>query len=131
MGVGDTETIVTKPTRSVERVLGDGSIKIDGVRYPVFIPKPSSITLPSTPTIISVATTDGSWTEVATGLTGVILWQLTELNGNDIQYAFVVAPGDNFSMAFGGVTQETNLNALYVRRPTSSNITVKLERWAT
>lgn len=86
---------------------------------------------PSTPTITSVPTTDANWTAIATGLTDTLEWRLSELNGNDFDYAFVAAPGDNHSVAFGWVSQQTNPSAIYIRRKTSDNITVKLERWTT
>lgn|SRR3990167_1174839 len=86
---------------------------------------------PSTPTITSVTTTDTNWTEVATGLTNILEWRLSELDGNDFDYAFVAAPGDNFSTAFGWVAQQTNPSAIYIKRKGTNNITIKFERWAT
>lgn len=84
---------------------------------------------PSTPTISSVTTTDGNWTIVASGLTDILEWRLSELNGNDFDYAFEAAPGNNFSVAFGWVGQMTNPSAIYIKRKTSDNITIKFERW--
>ena len=84
---------------------------------------------PTTPTITSVATTDANWTAVATGLIDVVEWRISELNGNDFHYAFVAIPGDNFSVGFGWVSQHTGITSLYVKRPGTGNITVKLEVW--
>ena len=85
---------------------------------------------PTTPTISTLTTTNGNWVALATGLTNLLQWKISELNGNDFHYAFVVAPGNNFSVGFGWVEQNTAPSAIYVKRPGSSNITLKLERWA-
>ncbi len=84
---------------------------------------------PSTPTITTVTTTDANWTLLASGLSGVLHWKISELNGGDIHYAFVVAPGNNFSVAFGVTAEDTDLTAIYIKRPADANITVKLEYW--
>lgn len=39
MGVGDTDAIRVRPTRAVDRLLGDGSILHEGIRYPVVFAK--------------------------------------------------------------------------------------------
>ncbi len=90
---------------------------------------PLSISSDVTPTISSVATTDGSWTVIETGLTDIVKWRLSELNGNPFHYAYVAAPGDNFNVGFGWVSYETAPTAIYVKRPGSSNITIKFEKW--
>lgn len=84
---------------------------------------------PSTPTITTVTTTDANWTALATGLTGILHWKICELNGGDIHYAFVAAPGDNFSIAYGVTAEDTGLTDIYIKRPATNNITVKLEYW--
>lgn len=84
---------------------------------------------PTTPTIVSVATTNANWTALATGLTNVLTWRISELNGDDIHYAYVVAPGNNFSVAFGWAAMQTSPSAIYIKRPATDNITVKLETW--
>ena len=85
---------------------------------------------PSTPTIVSVTTTDANWTALATGLTGVLKWRISELTGDDIHYAYVAAPGSNFSVGFGWVAWDTDISAIYIKRPAGNNITVKLEYWS-
>jgi len=84
---------------------------------------------PTTPTISSIVTTDANWTAVATGLTNVLEWRLTELNGNDFHYAYEAVPGDNFSVGFGWVGMQTEVTSIYVKRPGTGNITMKLEIW--
>jgi hypothetical protein len=83
----------------------------------------------SVPTISTVATTDANWTLVATGLSNILEWRLSELNGNDFHYAYVATPGNNFSVGFGWVSFQTSPTAIYVKRPATANITIKLERW--
>ena len=83
-----------------------------------------------TPTISSVTTTDGNWTLLASGLTNVFQWRISELTGDNIQYAYVAVPGENFSVAFGWESQISPITDIYIRRSGSNNITVKLERWA-
>ena len=46
----NNEKIITTPTRHLERVFGDGSVVIDGTRYPVFLNR-----VAGTVTISSVA----------------------------------------------------------------------------
>lgn len=87
--------------------------------------------IPTTPTISSVTTTDGSWTLVASGLTDIVEWSLVEVNGSNFNFAYVAAPGSNFNVAFGWVSKRTSPSAIYVQRPTDTNITVKFERWST
>lgn len=83
----------------------------------------------STPTISTVTTADANWTLVATGLSGISQWRLSELNGSDFHYAYVAVPGNNFSVAFGWVGQNTSPSALYIKRPAGTNVTIKFERW--
>lgn len=85
---------------------------------------------PSTSAIVSLTTTDDTWTAVATGLSGVLSWRVSEINGDSFNYAYVAAPGSNFSVGFGWVSMETDISAIYVQRNTANNITVKLETWS-
>ena len=119
------ETIISGPTRHLERVIGDGSIKIQGTRYPVFVKRVPV----GAPTIVSVATTNGNWTALATGLTNVIMWRIAEISGNNVRYAFSASPGDAWSVAFGWISFETDLSDIYIQRPGNEDITVKLEYW--
>lgn len=124
MGLGDRLTVLNPPTRSLERVFGDGKVFVDGVQYPVIITR-----VAKAPTITSVTTTDANWTALITSQTKIVQWRICELNGNDIHYAFTASPGDNFSVAFGWVSQATSPAAIYIKRPGNDNITVKLEYW--
>jgi len=85
---------------------------------------------PSTPTISTVTTVNANWTPLATGLTGILMWRISELNGNDFHYAYEAAPGNNFSVAFGWVLFSTSPSAIHIKRPAGTNITIKFERWA-
>ena len=91
---------------------------------------PLSISSNVTPEISTVTTTDTSWVPVATGLTGLVKWRLSELNGNPFHYAYVAAPGNDFNVGFGWVSYETAPTAIYIKRPGSSNITIKFEKWS-
>ena len=102
--------------------------RIGGIDYLSIAP--IAVASGATPTITSVATTDANWTLVATGLTSVLQWRLSELTGNDFHYAYVAAPGDNFNVGFGWISYQTSLTSLYVKRTGANNITVKLEYWA-
>ena len=84
---------------------------------------------PSTPTITSVTTSDANWTALGTNLTDVLKWRISELTGDDIHYAYVAAPGSNFSVGFGWVSMDTSISNIYFKRPAGNNITVKLEIW--
>ena len=83
----------------------------------------------STVTISTVTTTDANWTALGTGLTNVLSWKISELNGDDIHYAFEAVPGNNFSVAFGWWADKTAISAIYIKRPAGADITVKLEVW--
>ncbi len=85
--------------------------------------------LPTTPTIISVTTTNSNWTALNASLSDVIKWRISELTGLDFYYAYVAAPGNNFSVGFGWVAEDSSPSAIYIKRPGSANITLKLEVW--
>lgn len=125
MGIGDNERILNKPTRHLERVFGDGSVLIEGVRYPVFM----NVTAKA-PTIDSTSLSTDDWTAIVTVQTKIVKWRLSEINGDDFWYAFVASPGDNFSIAYAWEAQNTGPAAIYVRRPTgASTLTIKSEIW--
>ena len=107
-----------------DTLLAEYGIKIGDEKYLVMMPL-----TPTTPTITSVATAGAGWTLLATGLTNVVRWKISELDGNDIHYAFVAAPGDNFSVAFGWWQDSSSPTSIYVKRAASNDITVKLELW--
>lgn len=124
MGVGDNERVLNAPTRHLERVFGDGSVLIDNVRYPVFLNR-----VAQAPTITRVLTTDANWTEVFSNETKIVKWRISELNGNDIYYAYEASPGNNHSIAYGWEAQNTGPGAMYVKRPGGDNIDVRVEIW--
>ncbi len=82
---------------------------------------------PTTFAITTLTTTNANWVPLATGLTGVLSWKATELNGNDFHYAYVAAPGNNFMVGFGVISYNAAPTTIYVKRPGASNITIKLE----
>lgn len=84
---------------------------------------------PSTPTIYNVATTDANWTAVATGLTGVLGWRLSEANGADFDFAFTAAPA-TYATAFGLIGSDTQITAIYVKRKAAVNINAQLIIWS-
>jgi len=83
---------------------------------------------PSTPTIYNVATADANWTAVATGLTDVLAWRLSEASGADFDFAFVAAPA-TFATAFGWIGDQSDISDLYVRRKGATNINAQLIVW--
>ena len=106
--------------------LGRYTVQLGGLDYLAVVDIKSIIS--TSPTIASPVTTiDGTWTQVATGLSNVLQWKLVEDSGNDFRYAYVAAPGTSFMVGFGWISDNTPLSALYVQRPTSSNITCRLE----
>ncbi len=107
-----------------DTLIANATIKLGGEDYLATIQ-----VLPSTPVIVTVTTTDANWTALATGLSGVLRWKIMELNGDNIHYAYVAAPGDNFAVAFGWCGDNTDLQNIYIKRPATANITVKLEIW--
>jgi len=125
MGQGDTETILAKPTRSTERVLGDGSVLIGNTRYPVFISRVADI-----PVIANTELSTDNWTQIASSLTNVVMWDLSERGGDELQYAYVAAPGDDYKTLFGWKSFATSLTDLWVRRkPGSPTLNAQLEYW--
>lgn len=83
---------------------------------------------PGTPTI-GGATVDGSWTEVASGLTNILAWRMSARDGADFNYAYVLAPGDNFMTAYGPITRDTAITAIYAKTPDSRSVKIELETW--
>ena len=83
---------------------------------------------PTTPTILNVATTDGNWTAIATGLTDVLEWRLSERSGADFYFAFVASPS-TYATAYGWVGGSTEISSIYVQRTGSTNINLELLYW--
>lgn len=107
-----------------DTTLTEYGIKIGDEWYIAMVPL-----TPTTPTIDSVPTTDANWTLVLGDFTNIIKWRLTEVDLNDFDYAYVAAPGDNFDVGPGWVEDHSSPPALYVKRRTTNNITLKLTTW--
>ena len=124
--MADYSNIRNKPIHRPEFYLAEGAIKVGGRHYAVFMPGgPSSANV----TIYNVATTDATWTALATGLTNVIMWRLSERTGLDFRYAFVAAP-TAYSTCFGSNGYVlTAISAIYIQRPAATNVNGQLEVW--
>jgi len=103
--------------------LGNVTIKIGDEEYLA-----SLAIRPSTVTIINTPTTDANWTAVATGLTNVLAWKLTEESGNAFDYAFVLAP-TAYMTSYGDLQRDTEISAIYVRRRSATNLAMQFEYW--
>ena len=84
--------------------------------------------IPTTPTISTVTLSNDNWTALITDMTGVLEWKISELTGANFYYAYVAAPGNNFSVGYAWVGYKTKPSAIYVKR-VSAAITLKLEIW--
>ena len=84
---------------------------------------------PATVQIVNVSTTTGNWTAVATGLTGILAWKLNEKNGRTFRYAFSSAPAA-YMTSFGPIQRDTEITAVYVQRPTATDLDMELELWS-
>ena len=82
-----------------------------------------------TPTIVNVSTAGAGWTLVASGLSSIRTWRLSERGGNDFRYAFVAAPA-TYATGFGWISDNTPLTAIYVQRPTTTDIDCELVYWS-
>ena len=83
---------------------------------------------PATVTIYNVATTDANWTTIASGLTGVLSWKLTEKDGNAFHYCFD-GVGATYMTSFGALQRDTEITAIYAERTGATNINLQLEIW--
>jgi len=83
---------------------------------------------PTTVTIYNQATSGTGWVAIATGLTNVMNWRLSEKDGKDFDYAFEAAPA-TFATAWGWVSNQTEITAIYARRKGSADINLQLEVW--
>ena len=103
--------------------LADGQVLLGGKYYFAHL-----AVRPGTPTIYNVTTTDANWTAVATGLTNVLGWRLSERAGQDFHFAFVASPS-TYCTAFGWCADQSEITAIYVKRTGSANITAELLVW--
>jgi len=97
--------------------------QMDGQYYMSVIP-----IRPSTVTIYNVSTAGAGWTAIATGLTGVLAWKLTEEGGNEFDYAFSAVPA-TYMTTYGDLQRDTALSDIYVRRRGGTDIDLQLEVW--
>ena len=107
--------------------LGRYTIRLGGVDYLAMIDIKSAVN--TTPTIYNVSTTDANWTAIGTGLSNVVSWRLSELNGNDFWFAFTAAPA-TFMTGFGWVGDNTSISEIYCKRPASADISMQLLVWS-
>lgn len=110
----------TGDTVGVEKVIKTSPVDGSGNTIPA---------IATTVTIYNVSTTNGNWTKVADGLTGVLSWRLVDENGADFDYAFTSSPA-TYMTAFGWVGHETQISEIYVRRRTSTNVDAQLCIWS-
>jgi len=116
-------SVKTAPIRTVERVLGQGAIEIGGYLYPVLLQK-----RPTTVVIYNVDTAGAGWTEIASGLTDVLAWKLTEKDGNAFDYCYD-GVGTTYMRSYGDLQRDTEISKIYARRTGAANITLMLEVW--
>ncbi len=140
--VVNPEIVKNKPTRALDRLLGDGSIKVDGTRYPVYLLSDGTTVLiintdgslpvqdvrPSAVAITNVTISDNEWTPIVTGLSDVLKWRLSEKKGANFDYAYTVAPA-TFATGFGNVKWDTAITAVYAKRQGDVDLNMQLEVW--
>lgn len=83
---------------------------------------------PSTPTFYNVNLTDNNWTAIATGLTGVLSWRLSEASGKDFLFAFVAVPTTQ-ATAFGWISESSDIAAIYAKRKDTATNNMELLIW--
>ena len=83
---------------------------------------------PSTPAILNTSITDDNWTAIATGLTSVLGWRLSERSGADFYFAFVSSP-TTYATAFGWVGDNSAITSIYVKRKNSTTNNMELLYW--
>jgi len=120
--------IRSEPLTNLEKLWGNSARVKDTYLYPVvMLQRPQQANV----TIYNVATTDATWTKIpaTSTLSGILNWRLSERNGNDFRFAFVAAP-TTYATGFGFIKEATAITAIYVQRPTSTNITMELVTWS-
>jgi len=83
---------------------------------------------PATPTILNEAIADDNWHAVATGLTDVLGWRLSERSGQDFYFAFTAAPA-TYATGFGWIGDQTSITSIYAKRKGTTNLTMELLYW--
>lgn len=83
---------------------------------------------PSTPTIVNEAIADDNWHAIATGLTDVLEWRLSERAGQDFYFAFENNP-TNYCTSFGWIGGQTSPGQIYVKRKNTTTNNIELLIW--
>lgn len=83
---------------------------------------------PSTPTIYNQAINNDNWTAIASGLTDVLEWRLSERAGQDFYFAFEAAPA-TYCTAFGWVGGQHSIAAVYAKRKNATTNNLELLIW--
>lgn len=83
---------------------------------------------PSTATITNVTISDNLWNLVATGLSDVLKWRLSEKTGANFNYAYGAVPAA-FVTAFGSIQWDTAITTVYAQRQGDSELEMQLEVW--
>lgn len=118
--------IRSEPLTHVGKLWGSGAMVKDTYLYPVII-----LQRPTTVTFYNVSVSTDSWTKIPASatLSAVLSWRLSERSGNDFHYAYVSAP-TTYATAFGIIQRDTEISAVYVKRPTGAGtLTIELEVW--
>lgn len=79
---------------------------------------------PATQTIYNVSIATDDWTAIATGLTNVLSWRLSERAGQDFYFAFVAIP-TTYMTAFGWIADQSEITQIYAKR--TSAVTLNME----
>jgi len=83
---------------------------------------------PSTATIYNQAINNDNWTAIATGLTDVLEWRMSERAGQDFYFAFEAAP-TNYCTAFGWAGGQQSIGAIYAKRKNATVNNLELLIW--
>jgi hypothetical protein len=83
---------------------------------------------PSTATIYNQAINNDNWTAIATGLTDVLEWRMSERAGQDFYFAFGAAPA-TYATAFGWVGGQQSIGAIYAKRKNAVANNIELLIW--
>ena len=112
---GDYAPTSTLIAECIEKLGGNYFLSFFGIR-------------PATVAIATEEISDDDWHAVAVGLTGVMDWRLSERGGNDFYFAFEAAPAA-YATAFGWISGQSEITAIYAKRKSTTTITVELVTW--
>jgi len=82
---------------------------------------------PSTFVILNVPTAGAGWTAIATGLTNVLAWRLSEKDGNEFDYCYDNGTAGTSIRSYGVLQRDTALSAIYVKRTGAVDINMEIE----